>query len=67
MRKYILLYKPPIKEFDENNPDTWHKVYHFDTFECPSKLDVAVKIGSLISEYNMKREYLSLEIEDDDE
>lgn len=59
--KWKILYKPPIEELDDNNPDTWRKVFYVSVYECPSKLDLAIKLRELKKLYNMKEEYLILE------
>lgn len=60
IKKYQLLYKPPKEIFDENNPDTWWKIFYLDKFSCPSELDLSVKIKELAKIYNMKEEYITL-------
>lgn len=59
--KYRVLYKPPIEELDDNNPDTWRKVFYIDKYDCPSGLDVNIKLTELKNLYNMKKEYMILE------
>ena len=59
--KYRILYKPPIEEFIDDNPDTWRKVFLFSVYDCPSELDLSVKIKELIQNYNMKEQYITLE------
>ena len=56
--KYRVLYKPPIEEFIDDNPDTWRKVFLFSVYDCPSELDLSVTINQLIKNYNMKKEYI---------
>lgn len=58
--KYRLLYKPPIEEMTDD-PDTWRKVFYISIYDCPSKLDLAVKITELKNLYKMKEEYIILE------
>ena len=58
--KYRLLYKSPIKEMTDN-PDTWRKVFYISIYDCPSKLDLAIKVRELKKLYKMKDEYIILE------
>lgn len=58
--KYRLLYKPPIEEMTDD-PDTWRKVFYISIYDCPSKLDINVKLTELKNLYNMKKEYMILE------
>lgn len=62
-----LLYKPPLEELDDNNIDTWRKVFYISLYECPSKLDLGIKIKELKKLYNMKEEYLILQVIDKDD
>ncbi len=59
--KWRVLYKPPIEELDDDNPDTWRKVFYFSIYDCPEKIDLAVKIKELKNTYNMKEEYIILQ------
>lgn len=59
--KWRLLYKPPIEEYNENNIDTWHKVFYINKYECPTGLDVNIKLTELKNLYNMKKEYMILQ------
>lgn len=59
--KYRILYKPPIEELDDNNPDTWRKVFYLTPYDCPEKLDLRIKVSELINTYNMKEEYITIE------
>ena len=59
--KWRVLYKPPLKDMVDNDPDTWRKVFYISIYECPSKLDLAIKITELKKLYNMKDEYVILE------
>ena len=58
--KYRLLYKPPIEEMTDD-PDTWRKMFYISIYECPSELDLTVKITELKNLYKMKEEYIILE------
>lgn len=58
--KWRLLYKPPIEE-QTDDPDTWRKVFYIDKYECPSELDINIKLTELKNLYNMKDEYIILE------
>lgn len=58
--KWRLLYKPPIEEMTDD-PDTWRKVFYISIYDCPSKLDLAIKIRELKTLYKMKDEYVYLE------
>lgn len=59
--KWRLLYKPPLEEIIDDDPDTWRKAFYISVYECPSKLDLAIKIKGLKSLYKMKDEYIILE------
>lgn len=59
--KWRLLYKPPLEEIIDDDPDTWRKVFYISVYECPSKLDLGIKIKELKSLYKMKDEYIILE------
>ena len=59
--KWRVLYKPPIEKIDDNNIDTWHKVFYFSKYECPSKIDLDCKLIDLKQTYNMKDEYIILQ------
>lgn len=59
--KWRILYKPPIEELNDNNPDTWRKVFYIDKYECPTDLDLTVKIQDLKKLYNMKEKYITVE------
>ncbi len=59
--KWRLLYKPPIEELDDNNIDTWRKVFYISQYECPSGLDINIKLTELKNLYNMKKEYMILQ------
>ena len=59
--KWRVLYKPPLEELDDNNLTTWRKTFYISKYECPSKLDLDIKIRNLKYLYNMKDEYIILE------
>lgn len=59
--KWRLLYKPPTENEIENDPDTWRKVFYISQYECPTGLDINVKLTELKNLYNMKQEYMILE------
>ena len=44
-----------------DDPDTWRKVFYISIYDCPSKLDLTVKITELKNLYKMKEEYIILE------
>ena len=58
--KWRIDYKPPLQEIDYDNINTLPKVFYINVYECPSKLDLAVKIEELKKLYNMKEEYIVL-------
>lgn len=58
--RYRLLYKSPIEE-QTDDPDTWRKVFYISKYDCPSELDLSVKITELKKLYKMKDEYIILE------
>lgn len=33
--KWRLLYKPPLEEIIDDDPDTWRKTFFIDKYECP--------------------------------
>lgn len=59
--KWKLLYKPPMEHFDENEEETWTKMFYISTDECKDGLSLTLKIHDLIRIYNMDREYITLE------
>ena len=59
--KWRILYKPPIEQLDDDNVDTWRKVFYLNIYDCPTKLDLAVKIAELKKIYKMKDEYVILQ------
>lgn len=61
--KWRLLYYPPFNEMiaDPSNIDKWPKVFYISIYDCPSKLDLAVKINELVKLYHMDRQYIVLE------
>lgn len=59
--KWRLLYKPPIENEIENDPDTWRKVFYISQYEYPTELDIIIKLIELKNLYNMKQEYMILE------
>ncbi len=59
--KWRVLYKPPLEDIIDDDPDTWRKVFYISVYECPSKLDLAVKLAELKNLYKMKEEYIILE------
>ena len=59
--KWRLVYKPPIEKIDYNNIDSLPKVFYINNYECPSGLDVNIKLTELKNLYNMKKEYMILE------
>ena len=59
--KWRLLYKPPMEKIEDDNVDTWRKVFYIESYECPSELDLKIKITELKKLYNMKDEYIILE------
>ena len=66
--KWRLLYKPPLEEIIDDDPDTWRKTFFIDKYECPEKIDLLIKINELKELYKMKSEYIILEdLEKDDE
>lgn len=58
--KWRIDYKPPLEEIDYNNINTLPRVFYISIYECPSKLDLAVKIEELKKLHNMKEEYIVL-------
>ena len=50
--KWRLVYRPPLEE---------EKVFYISIYECPSKIDLAIKIKDLKKIYNMKDEYITLQ------
>ena len=66
--KYRVLYKIPLEENDHQNPDTWRKVFLLTKYDCPSELDLSVKINQLVQDYNMDKQYVILQnLEDNTE
>lgn len=59
--KWRILYKPPIEWLDDNNVDTWRKVFLISKYDCPTELDFDVKIRELVQLYNMKEEFVYIE------
>ena len=59
--KWRLLYKPPLEEIIDDDPDTWRKTFFIDKYECPEQIDLFIKINELKELYNMKSEYIILE------
>ena len=59
--KYRILYSPPISLLDEQNPDTWHKVFLISEYECPTELDLTCKVNELTADYNMNKKYITIE------
>lgn len=59
--KWRLLYKPPLEEIIDDDLDTWRKTFYISIYECPSKLDLDIKVKELKSLYKMKDEYIILE------
>lgn len=59
--KWRVLYKPPLEDIVDDDPDTWRKTFYISVYECPSKLDLAVKLAELKNLYKMKEEYIILE------
>lgn len=58
--KITILYKPPKEEFDYEDYTTWPKIFFTDSYECPEKLDVHLKVCELKKLYHMKDEYISI-------
>ena len=56
--KWRLLYKPPLEEIVDDDPDTWRKTFYISIYDCPEKLDLAIKIKELIRDYNMQEQYI---------
>ena len=59
--KYRILYSPPISLFNEEDPDTWHKVFLISKYECPEELDLRCKVNELVSDYHMNKKFLTTE------
>ncbi len=59
--KWRLLYKSPLEEIIDDDPDAWRKAFYISVYECPSKLDLYIKVKELKKLYNMKDEYIILE------
>lgn len=59
--KYRLLYKPPLKDLDDNDISTWRKVFYFSIYDCPSELDLKVKIAEYKNLYHMNPRYIIVE------
>lgn len=59
--KWRLLYKPPIEEIVDDDVDTWRKAFYISRYECPSDLDLNIKIRDLKNLYNMEDKYIILE------
>ena len=64
--EYRVLYKPPIEEIVENDPDTWRKVWYYSITDCPEKLDLKIKLLNLVRMYNLKERYIIVEKLNDD-
>lgn len=65
--KYRILYYPPHNTLENNNPDTWRKVFLINRYDCREELDLVVKIKELILDYNMNPEYVIVEDLDTEE
>ena len=65
--KWRLLYKPPLEEIIDDDPDTWRKTFFIDKYECPEQIDLSIKINELKELYHMKNEYIILEDLEKDE
>ena len=59
--RWRVLYYPPIKDLDDEDITTWRKVFFIDRYECPTKLDLDVKVRELKNLYQMKDEYTIVE------
>lgn len=59
--KWKLFYKPPIEDFREEDTDTWYKLFYISKRDCKEELDLILKINELIQDYNMNKDYLTLE------
>lgn len=59
--KWRLLYKPPVEEEKDDDPDTWRKVFYLDKYQYPTGLNLSVKLTEMKHLYNMKKEYMILE------
>lgn len=59
--KWRILYKPPLEEIVDDDPDTWRKTFLLSGYDYPEELDLKVKIRELINDYNMKEEYIEIE------
>ena len=59
--EYRVLYQIPLEMNDNNDPSTWRKVFYFSVYDCPSKLDLYVKVRDLIKIYNMDTKYIKIQ------
>lgn len=64
--EYRVLYKPPIEEIVEDDPDTWRKVWYYNITDCPEKLDLKIKLLELVRIYNLKERYITVQRLNDD-
>ena len=59
--EYRVLYKPPLNEIIDDDPDTWRKTFYIDKYQYPDELSRQVYITELKNLYNMKDEYVQIE------
>lgn len=59
--KWRILYKPPLEEMVDDDPDTWRKTFFISVYECPTELDLTCKINQLVADYKMDKKYIILE------
>lgn len=57
----VITYKPPKEKFDYDDFWTWPKIFFTDTFECPEKLDLHLKINKLKQLYHMEDYYIDIQ------
>lgn len=56
-----VLYKPPLEEIIDDDPDTWRRTWYFSIYDCPEKLDLYVTVLNLIRDYKLKKEYIIIQ------
>lgn len=59
--KWRVLYKPPLEEIIDDDPDTWRKTFFISKYDCPSELDLQCKINELIHDYKMDKQYIIIQ------